>query len=84
MGDWLSDHKTTVEVVAIAVGTLTAAIVAYNAAQAISNAGGMANITMLAIYKAMTVANTVAQTVAAAATTGLAAATTALGAAMSF
>lgn len=84
VGDWLSDHKTTVEVVAIAVGTLTAAIVAYNAAQAISNASGMANITMLAIYKAMTVASTVAQTVATATTTGLTAATTALGAAMSF
>jgi phage-related protein len=38
---WLTEHKTILGLVAIAVGTVTAAIIAYNAAQAIANAGGL-------------------------------------------
>jgi len=81
---WIKEHKDTLVLVGIAVGTLTAAIIAYNAAQAISNAGGIVAVARLGAqaiaHGALTVA-TAAQTVASWAAT---AATTAFGAAMAF
>ena len=77
MSKWLSEHKTAAGVLAGAIGTLTAAIVAYNIAQAIQAAGGVAAVASLAATAvgvgALTVAETVATTV-----------TTAFGAAMAF
>jgi len=81
---WMKEHKDTLILVGIAVGTLTAAIIAYNVAQAIANAGG---IVAVARMGAQAVA-----TGALAAATGVwnvvagigAVATTAFGAAMAF
>lgn len=67
--EWGKQHKTAVELIAIAVGTLTAAIAAYNVAQAIKNAGGIVEIIQLGILAVQLGALTVAQTVATAATT---------------
>lgn len=74
---WANQHQTALTMVGIAVGTVTTALIAYNVAQAIANAGGLANVASLASnavgYYALTVAETVATT-----------ATTAFGAVMAF
>ena len=74
---WANQHQTALTMVGIAVGTVTTALIAYNVAQAIANAGGLANVASLASnavgYYALTVAETVATP-----------ATTAFGAVMAF
>ena len=75
--EWGKKHETTVQLIATAFGTLTAAIIAYNIAQAISNAGGIAQLAQLAILQVQLWALTAAETIA----TG---ATTAFGAVMAF
>lgn len=66
---WMKEHETLITMIAIAIGTLTTAIIAYNAAQAIKNAGGIAEIAQLAALTAAETAHTVAITIATAATT---------------
>lgn len=74
---WLAEHEIQLGLIGIAVGTLTAAIVAYNIAQAIANAGGIAaiasNAAMTVGYYALAIAQGVAT-----------AASTAFGAVMAF
>lgn len=81
---WMQEHETLTTFIAIAIGTLTAAIVAYNAAQAIKNAGGIVEIAQLAATAIGVAGLTVAETAHTAATTIATAATTAFGAAVSF
>ena len=77
MTNWLNEHKTAASVLAGVIGTLTAAIVAYNVQQAIMNAGGIKAIASMAAQKVATMALTGVTTIATAATT-------AFGAAMAF
>lgn len=81
---WGKEHETSISLIAVAVGTLTAAIVAYNVAQAIKNAGGIAEIAQLGILQVQIWALTAAQTAQTVATTVATAATTAFGAVMAF
>ena len=81
---WGQEHQTSLEMIAIAVGTLTTAIVAYNIAQAIKHAGGMLEIIDLAACWVGVTALTVAETAHTVATTIATAATTAFGAAVAF
>lgn len=81
---WGQEHQTSLEMIAIAVGTLTTAIVAYNIAQAIKHAGGMLEIIDLAACWVGVTALTVAETAHTVATTVATAATTAFGAAVAF
>ena len=74
---WGKEHETVLTLIGIAIGTITAAIIAYNAAAGIKKALDMAST--IAIY-AMTAAETAHTTASTIAT----AATTAFGAAMSF
>lgn len=66
--NWMKEHETLITMIAIAVGTLTTAIIAYNVAQAIKNAGGIAEVAQLTALIAAETAHTVAVTVATAAT----------------
>ena len=74
---WANQHQTALTMVGIAVGTVTTALIAYNVAQVIANAGGIANVASLAAnavgYYALVVAETAATV-----------ATTAFGAVMAF
>lgn len=72
--EWGQQHQTTLELIAIAVGTLTTAIVAYNAAQAIKNAGGIVELAQLAALAIAIDAHTIATTISTAATTAFGAA----------
>lgn len=81
---WGQEHQTSLEMIAIAVGTLTTAIIAYNIAQAIKHAGGMLEIIDLAACWVGVTALTVAETAHTVATTVATAATTAFGAAVAF
>ena len=82
--EWGKEHETTLALIAVAVGTLTAAIVAYNVAQAIKNAGGIVELAQLASLAVGLGALTVAETAHTVATTVATAATTAFGAVLSF
>ena len=82
--EWGKQHETAVSVLAVAFGTLTAAIVAYNIAQAIKRAGGIIEIAQLAATAIGVGALTVAETAHTVATTIATAATTAFGAAVAF
>lgn len=82
--DWLKKHETALGLVAIAVGTLTTAIVAYNIAQAIKNAGGIVELAQLAATAIGIGALTAAETAHTVAATIGTAVTTAFGAAMAF
>ena len=82
--EWAKEHETTLTLVGVAVGTLTAAIVAYNVAQAIKNAGGIVELAQLASLAVGLGALTVAETAHTVATTVATAATTAFGAVLSF
>ena len=82
--DWLKEHETALGLVAIAVGTLTAAIIAYNVAQAIKNAGGIAELAQLALLQVQLWGLSIAQGAHTAASWLATAATTAFGAAMAF
>lgn len=66
---WASKNKTALGYVAIAAGTLTTAIVAYNIAQGVANAGGIAAIASNAALTVGYYALVAAETVATAATT---------------
>lgn len=81
---FFEENKTAVGLVAIAIGTLTAAILAYNFAQKQTVGGLAAKIAFWAIDKAATIASTVATAAHTVATTAAATATTAFGAAMAF
>lgn len=81
---WMQEHESLTALIAIAIGTLTAAIVAYNVAQAIKNAGGIVEIAQLAAIAIGIAGLTVAETAHTVATTVATAATTAFGAAMAF
>lgn len=81
---WCSDNKTALEIVAVAVGTLTTAILAYNAAQAINAAGGIAEIAQLGVLAVQIGALTVAENAHTIATNIAAVATKAFGTALSF
>ena len=82
--EWGKEHETQLTLIGVAVGTLTAAIVAYNIAQAIKNAGGIAEIVQLGILQVQIWALTAAQTAQTVATTVATAATSAFGAVMAF
>lgn len=84
MVTWGQENQTLLGLIAIAVGTLTAAIVAYNIAQAIKNAGGIVEIAQLAATAIGLGALTVAETAHTVAATIGTAVTTAFGAAMAF
>lgn len=81
---WARENETAVGLVAIAMGTLTAALVAYNIAQAIKNAGGIVEIAQLAATAVGLGALTVAETAHTVAATVGTAVTTAFGAAVAF
>lgn len=82
--EWGKEHETTLQMITIAVGTLTAAISAYNIAMAIKKAGGIAEIAQLGILQVQIWALTAAETAHTVATNIATAATTAFGAVMSF
>ena len=82
--NWCSKHQTIIQILAIAIGTLTTAILAYNAAMAIKNAGGIVELAQLGVLTIQLGALTVAETLHTAATTVATAATTAFGVAVSF
>lgn len=69
MVTWGQENETMLQLVAVAVGTLTAAIVAYNIAQAIKNAGGIVEVAQLAALAVGLGALTVAETAHTVATT---------------
>lgn len=77
MKQWVSENETAVTLIAVAIGALTTAIVAYNVAQAIANAGGVAAIAQNAALTVGYYALVAAETVATAATS-------AFGAVMAF
>lgn len=82
--DWAKNNTDTLAALAGVVGTLTAAIVAYNIQQAIKNAGGIVEIAQLAATAAGVAGLTVAEWAHNAAATAGAIATTAFGAAVNF
>lgn len=82
--EWGKQHETGVALIATAVGTLTAAVGAYNVAQAIKKAGGIAEIAQLGIMQVQLWALSAAQAAQTVATTVATAATSAFGAVMSF
>lgn len=84
MVQWGKENETAIQMIAIAVGTLTAAIGAYNIAQAIKNAGGIVEIAQLGILQIQLWALSAAETAHSIASGIAATATTAFGAAMSF
>lgn len=71
---WLQEHETAVTLAAIALGTLTAAVVAYNIARAIANAGGIVEVAQLAALTVGYYALAIAEGVATVATTAFGAA----------
>lgn len=81
---WGKEHETALQYIAIALGTLTAAIGAYNIAMAIKNAGGIVEIAQLAATAIGVGALTVAETAHTVATTIATTATAAFGAVLSF
>lgn len=81
---WGKEHETVIFAIKAAIATLCVAIAAYNIAQAVSNAGGIAQIAQLGILQVQMWAATAAQTAHTVATTVATAATTAFGAAMAF
>ena len=72
--NWGKKNETAVQLIATAFGTLTGAIVAYNIAAAIKNAGGIVELAQLALLQVQLWGLTAAQTVATAATTAFGAA----------
>lgn len=81
---WGKEHETALALIATAIGTLTTAIVAYNVAQAIKNAGGIVELAQLGILQVQLWALTAAETAHTVATTIATAATSAFGAVLSF
>lgn len=81
---WLTQHETELQMVAIAVGTLTTAIIAYNVAQGIKNAGGIVELAQLALLQVQIWGLTIAENAHTVATTIATGATTAFGVAVNF
>ena len=81
---WMQEHETALGLLAIAFGTLTAAVAAYNIQQAIKKAGGIVEIAQLAATAIGVGALTVAETAHSVASGIAAVATTAFGAAVAF
>lgn len=81
---WCKEHETGLQTLAIAFGTLTTAIAAYNVVQAIKNAGGIVELAQLAAIAIGVGALTVAEHAHTVASTIATVATTAFGAAMAF
>jgi len=88
---WLKEHETAFGLIALAIGTVTTALIAYNTAQAIARAGGLQSIAETAILKGMYLADAIAKGISTAATWAMTAASTAasvatwaFGAAMAF
>ena len=81
---WVGEHQTSLELLTIAIGTVTAAIVAYNVQQSIANAGGIARIATLAGLRLQFTLSTITMNLHTAATWAANTATTALSVAMSF
>lgn len=75
--DWGKKHEEGLTLIATALGTVTAAVIAYNAAAAIKRAGGIAEVAGMVAINAAIIAETVA-------TTAATVATTAFGAVMAF
>ena len=69
LNNWAEDNKTTLELVGVAIGTVTAAIIAYNGAAIIKKALDIAETVQLAALIAADYAHAVASGVATAATT---------------
>ena len=84
MNAWMEDHADLVRTIAILTGTLTAAVVAYNTAQAIKNAGGIVEIAQLAALQVGLWGLEAAQVAQTAVTWLATTATTAWGAAVAF
>jgi len=82
--EWGKEHETQLKLIAVAVGTLTTAITAYNVAMAIKKAGGIVELAQLAALEIGIGALTVAEGAHTIATTIATGATTAFGAALSF
>ena len=82
--EWGKEHETAMTMIGIAIGTVTAAIVAYNAAMAIKKAGGIVEIAQLGLLQVQLWGLQIAETAHTVATTIATAATTAFGAAMAF
>ena len=82
--EWGKEHETITTMIAIAVGTLTAAIVAYNIAQGIKNAGGIAELAQLGLLQVQLWGLQAAELAVTAAKWLATTATTAFGAAMAF
>lgn len=81
---WAAENETALQVVAIAVGTLTAAVVAYNVAQAVQHAGGIAQVAQLALLQVQLWGLEIAESAVTLAQIVATAATTAWGAAIAF
>ena len=79
---WCEEHKTLLSLIAIAIGTVTAAIVAHNIASAIMDAGGIARIAWMAAMRLQFAMSTVALHAHTAATWLANTATTAFSVAM--
>lgn len=84
MVSWGQQHEDLLITIGIAIGTLTAAIIAYNAAQAIKQAGGVAELVQLGILQVQLWGLSAAQAAQTAATWLATTASTAFGAVMSF
>lgn len=77
MKNWIEDNKTALEFAAIAIGTLTIAIIAYNIQSIIAGINsGIMTVQIMAMYASQWIATT--------ATTALTIATSAFGAVMAF
>lgn len=74
MYDWTGKNKTLLQLIAVAVGTLTTAILAYNAAAIVKKALDIAETVQIAALIAADYAHAVASGVATAATTAFGAA----------
>lgn len=79
---WCEEHKTLLSLIAIAIGTVTAAIVAHNIASAIMDAGGIARIAWMAAMRLQFAMSTIALHAHTAATWLANTATTAFSVAM--
>ena len=82
--EWGKEHENIVIAIGGAFGTLTAAIVAYNVAQAIKNAGGIVELAQLALLELQILGLTATETAHTVVTTIATGATTAFGAAVAF
>lgn len=82
--DWVDQNKTAMELLGVAIGTVTLAIGAYNVAQAIKNLGGIGEIIQLGILQVQIWGLTAAQAAQTIATGLATTATAAFGAVMAF